>query len=333
MGIFRRNLFKHGTRTTGTIERVAVTNTTSNGGGSNSDSQRVYLTFVYQDDRGETVTREEQFWIGPDAIPIPGARVTLAYTDARIDYDHPNMSHPDPDVPRGWAAGILEVENWGTHKGRALIFDGALADQKALFASPTATRRTATVRDVKASRGARRAMHTYTLTLEIDAAIRDAKVVAPWYSVPEPGDLIEVAISPDGQRIALDSDERFSGPPGQALVSRRPPGAPPRPTQAQRREAEAMEFFAPAMGHALAAEPKPQGFAIVGGGQAPTMLGAEQLPPEMAAAMLDQQLAGLRMARPMLGDQYEPAVRALLAQSNVSSDELERRLGDALSSG
>lgn len=89
MGLFRRDPFKHGTRTTGTIERVAVTNSTSDGGGSSSDSQRVYLTFLFQDERGETIFREEKFWIGPDAIPIPGARVDLAYTDARLDYDHP----------------------------------------------------------------------------------------------------------------------------------------------------------------------------------------------------------------------------------------------------
>lgn len=37
--------------------------------------------------------------------------------------------------------------------------------------------------------------------------------------------MIEVAISPDGLRVALDTDERFSGPPGRALVfTQAPPG-------------------------------------------------------------------------------------------------------------
>src|ERR687889_1657818 len=137
MSLFGRDIRKYGTRATGTIERVAVTNTTNNSSG-NSTAQRVYLTFVFQDERGQTVRREDRFWIGPDAIPQPGARVELAYDGGRIDYDNRTMREPDPDVPRGWAAGILEVEDWGEHKGHALVFKGDVEEQRELFRSPSA---------------------------------------------------------------------------------------------------------------------------------------------------------------------------------------------------
>ena len=321
MGLLGRDVWKHGTRTTGTIERVAVTNTTNNSSG-NSTVQRVFLTFVFEDERGQRVVREEKFWVGPDAIPQPGARVELAYDRSRIDYDHRTMREPDPDVPRGWGAGIFELEDWGGHKGRALMFKGDVEEQRELFRSPTAQRRTAEVTHVKTHIGQRRAMHGYTLSLRIDGEVREVKVWAPWYSVPGEGDFIEVALSPDGSGIALDSDERFTGPPGQALVFRRPAGAPPRPTQAERTQAEAFELFAPALGQIVQNEQPPPGFEGV--------LLDQQLPPGAAGAMLDQQLAGLKAARPLLGDQYEPAVRALLAQSGFSGEEHDRRLRDAL---
>lgn len=328
MGLFGRDIWKHGARTTGTIERIAVTNTTNNSSG-NSTVQRVFLTFAYRDELGQAVTREEKFWVGPDAIPQPGARVELAYDGGRIDYDQRTMREPDPAAVRGWAAGILEVEDLGDHKGHALMFKGDVEEQRELFRSPSSLRRTAEVTHVKTHLTQRRAMHGYTISLRIDGELRDVKVWAPWYSVPGEGDLIEVAISPDGRGIALDSDERFSGPPGQALVWRRPAGAPPRPTQQERLEAEAFEMFAPALGQIVQQEQPPPGF-FVQDQQLSAGFGGGQLPAGVASALVDQQLAGLKAARPMLGDQYEPAVRALLAQSGLTGDEHDRRLRDAL---
>jgi hypothetical protein len=95
-------------------------------------------------------------------------------------------------------------------------------------------------------------------------------------------------------------------------------------------------MFAPALGQIVQQEQPPAGFpGISFGRQAPAVfvdpaLG-QQLPAGFAGALVDQQLASLKAARPMLGVQYEPAVRALLAQAGLAGEEHDRRLRDALS--
>jgi hypothetical protein len=82
----------------------------------------------------------------------------------------------------------------------------------------------------------------------------------------------------DGSKLALDTDERWYGPPGRALVFRTP----------------------------SAAEAK----AAAAAGPPATALASDD--PDGLLATLDNQLATMKMSRPAMGKHYERTVRKIL---------------------
>ena len=84
--------------------------------------------------------------------------------------------------------------------------------------------------------------YPFTLALRVDDREHQVEVRADEpHFVPDVGDRIQVAISADGSELALDTDERFYGPPCRVLVWSTPP-------EVARRRAQAAGGVAPAGG-------------------------------------------------------------------------------------
>jgi hypothetical protein len=230
-----------GVRTVATIERVMVTEIGVGGSAQQAeDDQVVHLAFRFTDEQGEVVVHERRCNVRPEKIPTPGWSVLVAHVAGKpetVDYDPRAMRPPDPGVPRGWGAGIFEVEDLGTPEAKSPFAKHAIDRQRELFRSGSRAQAEIVGVDAPAyRRGLRlqRGAAEVTLRLRVDGGDIETKAWVPAACVPEPGDLIEVAISADRSEVALDSDERYDGPPGQALVftaspelaAKRPPPPP-----------------------------------------------------------------------------------------------------------
>jgi hypothetical protein len=197
-------------RTRATIERVVVTATDED-----DDPVPVYLTFAFDDEQGRAVVQEQRFMLGSASIPLPGSSVDVAYGPERIDYNPRSLRPPDPSTPRGWGAGIFEVPDWGTEKSRTPLERRDINAQRELF--QTGPRVHAEIVNVLAQPETRRAGRRYTLTLRAAAATLEADIWLPESFVPDEGGRIQIAVR-DDDAVALDTDERFDGPPLQAIV-------------------------------------------------------------------------------------------------------------------
>ena len=145
------------------------------------------------------------------AVPVPGQRL-LGLDDA----GDPRTAPGDGHAPRGWGAGQFDVrrdprtrERWTPAATRRL------EQERALFrAGPVETAR---VLAVEPDGVVADAMLRTVLRL----AVGDAEVTATRYlpggGLPPVGATLLVVRGPGGA-VALDSDERFDGPPGRALV-------------------------------------------------------------------------------------------------------------------
>jgi hypothetical protein len=217
-----------GVRTIATIERVMVSEIAEGSGGGDTGNfakQVVYLTFRFTDEQGAVVLRELRRDFRSDKIPAPGWSILVVYVAGRpetLDYDPRAMRPPDPSVPRGWGTGIFEVEDLGTHGSRSPLGNRALDRQRELFR--TGRREQAeVVRAEPQGDRLKRSAHDVALTLRAGGQEIAARAWVPSACVPNPGDLIQIAVSDDGSEVALDTDERYDGPPGQALVFTTPP--------------------------------------------------------------------------------------------------------------
>jgi hypothetical protein len=175
-------------------------------------------------------------------LPLPGSTVDIGYFPDKLDdlvADWPTLTPPSDAEPRGWSAGIFEVEPLGTL--RTDPADRAKLDgQRELFRTGRRTRGAFTM---GAMTGGNEDVHHGTFHwagwLKVEDRDYHLKLWIPTSSVPEIDDTIEVAVSADGSSIALDSDERFDGPPGQALVLVHPPADRPEPTKQEAVQATA----------------------------------------------------------------------------------------------
>ena len=70
-----------------------------------------------------------------------------------------------------------------------------------------------------------RGVRQHIFVLRVDSTDFEVEAWAPPVCVPRHGDLIKIAVNDTGRDVALDSDERYEGPPGQALVFTTPPEA------------------------------------------------------------------------------------------------------------
>ncbi len=216
MAWFRKAPFEDGIRTTATIERIVVTDF-SHDHSSGVHQPEVYLTFQFTDEHGAVVRHERRLAVAH--VMPPGSRVDVAYLPGdldTIDFDRHTIQPPDPAVPRGWGAGIYEVEDLGSHRSGTAQERESIDKQRELFR--TGRRAQAEVLGMRDGdwRVGRRNEGQMMFTLQIDGTEVEASACVSYY--PEPGDTIEVAISVDGTGIAFDTDERYSGGPGQGLV-------------------------------------------------------------------------------------------------------------------
>jgi hypothetical protein len=221
LGLFRKDPWKDGERATATLERVLVTRETRGGTKHSLGRDVVFMTFRFTDAMGATVTHERQLTVGGN-LPPPGSTVDIAYLPGDLDtiaFDENAVRPPDPAVPRGWGAGIFELEDLGTHRTGSHDLD----EQRQLFR--TGVRATAEVIacDWHMTGGHAREAVRHTLTLRSgNQQIETTAFMPPTYA-PHAGDTIEIAVSSDGMQVALDTDERYDGPPGQCLVFTTPP--------------------------------------------------------------------------------------------------------------
>jgi hypothetical protein len=281
--LFGRKMDREGIRTTGTIERVVVTERGSGGGGHLERSEEtatvVYLSVRFTDQEGVVHTQEVKTTFRSEHIPPPSGEIELGYMPKDPTNLHTYGTGPvDPSIPRGWGAGIFEVEDLGGHHTKSLFGGHGLDDQRELFR--TGQRAQATVVSVTclSPHRERRSTREYSLTLRAGGQEIEARAWAPFRCVPQPGDQIEIAVSADGSDVALDTDERYDGPPGQALVFTTP---------------------APAAGEVSAEDAAQPGAASAPAGENP------------AVVRLLAQLAAMKQARARLRH-YEKTVRALL---------------------
>src|SRR5277367_3297814 len=133
MAWFRKDPFKDGIRTTATIERVVVTDYSHDHSGGRSDPE-VYLTFRFTDEHGAVVLHEHRLAV--EHVPPAGSRVDIAYVPGKldtIDFDRETIAPPDPAEPRGWGAGIFEVEDLGSHRSGSPDERREIDTQRELF--------------------------------------------------------------------------------------------------------------------------------------------------------------------------------------------------------
>jgi hypothetical protein len=260
MRLLGKDAWKSGVRTTATVERVHVTNLReSHDGSQDADHMVVILTFGFRDEHGADVTQARRCPIAA-SIPVPGSSVDIAYFPGKLgklEHDRRSVRPPDREVPRGWGAGIFAVEDLGELPkalfdslaqnlptprggglGRRLIGSlvGDLAPvpvdddpaeidaQRELFRTGAPT--TATVTAVGNTRR-RRGSNIWEQAMALQTADGSLEATAFVANTARPGDEIKIVVSPDGSRVALDSDERFtSARTAQGLVFTPPPAAP-----------------------------------------------------------------------------------------------------------
>jgi hypothetical protein len=238
MALFGRNdPLKHGQRVSAYVERVAATAktksvlTSDSAFTTNASESALVLRFAGPD--GATTLHEHRLWAVN--LPLPGSTVDIVYFPDKLDelvIDWATLAGPVPAERRGWSAGIFAVDPMGTmHSDEA---DRATLDaQRDLFRTGHRARGTFTMGGLTGgNENVRRGAFHWAGSIRVEDGEHHLELWVPTSSAPEIGDEIEVAISPDGTQVALDSDERFDAPPGRALVLIHPPAAP-EPTRAE----------------------------------------------------------------------------------------------------
>ncbi|MEA2125641.1 MAG: hypothetical protein QOI80_2423 [Solirubrobacteraceae bacterium] len=318
MGLFRSaDPWQEGIRSSAVVERVVVTATDDSDDHGGAHNQYVHLTFRFTDEHGADTLVERKCKVGIGNVPPPGTGVDIAYlpdkaSDSLVFAQRPYRA-PDPSVPRGWGAGIFELPDLGGHRAKAPLARHEVDQQRELFRRG----RRAQAEVLTVTRGAwrKRATSHYTFTLRVDGTEVTAKAWVPRLCVPEPGDLIQVAI--DGDEVALDTDERYDGPPGQALVFTTPP------ERLEQRQAGIMATQ-PGVGEAMAA----RAAALRAAAAAPA--GPPAMPGPAMAGMIDMQLSALKLGRGMMGGGYETTVRQVLDGARAAGIITEAEHADKL---
>jgi hypothetical protein len=282
-----------GARGTATVERVVITNRWESREGfktGNGTHPIVAVTFdvAVAGATGSICERRLEF---PAAhIPPPGTTVPVSYaaglTSTTIDVIRGEgrlpatdlWEPPDPSVPRGWSGGVFAVDALGSEGSFPLSEHGIEADRELFRAGRRATARVVALVDNGKSE---RTAHVCVMKLAVDDREIEVTAPVPRATWPAAGDLIEVAMNSDGSKLALDTDERWDGPPGRALVFRTPPADDAKPAAATGPPATA--------GSALPSDD-----------------------PGGLLATLDNQLATMKMSRPSMGKRYERTIRKIL---------------------
>jgi hypothetical protein len=225
-----------GVRTTATVERVVDTGSYQRVRSGRGD-QVVFITFRLTDERGAEVVCQCRLLIYSSHIPAPGTIVAVAYLPGRSsetldlvrsEKGVPLMDlwePPNPDVPRGWSGGVFEVAPLGPEGTFPLRGHGIEEDRELFRSGRQAEAELIRSQDEKRT-GTSEALKR-TLTVRVEGREIDVVAWTPLSIWPEPGDLIKVAVSADGSKVALDTDERWDGHPGRALIFTRPPNAIP----------------------------------------------------------------------------------------------------------
>jgi Short C-terminal domain len=155
------------------------------------------------------------------SVPLPGSTAPIAYLPQSpadsLDFQRRQVEYPDPGVARGWSAGMFEIPPLGERCANPP--DPDLDAERDLF-------RTGRRLEAKVIGSHMQLLQFsphgenqhYTLRLLADGTEYETKVWAHGECVPSEGHLIQIAVSPDGSQVALDTDERYYGPPGRALV-------------------------------------------------------------------------------------------------------------------
>jgi hypothetical protein len=314
--LFGRKMARDGVLTVGTVERVVVTEKTTGGDDAAWGGYAgtiAYLWCKFTDQQGVERTEEIEKQFAPPNIPPPGVEIQIRYLpDNPTKFETAATSWSTPAGPRGWGAGIFEVEDLDGHHTKAMFANRTLDRQRELFR--TGQRAQAEVVSVTCLdplatnaglRHLKRGAHEYSLALRAGGREIETHAFAPARCVPQPGDLIEIAISDDGSEVALDSDERYDGPPGQALVFTTPPE--------------------------LAAQRPQEGSLsdqVVGHAAAPSAPTADVI------AGISETMARLKGARVQYGKHYEQMVRAQLTSQrkagHIDDATFEQLLNEAL---
>jgi hypothetical protein len=277
-----------GVRAAATIERVVITDRRESReglrarDGSGSIHPIVALIFRVAVAGAPEVICERRLEFPTAHIPAPGTTVPVSYApglaSTTIDVVRETggvlvtdlWEPPDPSVPRGWSGGVFDVPALGSEGGFPLSGHGIEADRE-LFR----TGRRTTARIVASANTGETEQTAWErvlkLKLEVDGREVEVTTWTPGAIWPDTGDLIEVASTSDGSRLALDTDERWDGLPGRALVFR--------------------------TGGALAAEPS----AVEKVAATASSAGD----PDGLLATLDAQLATMKLSRDAMGKRYE----------------------------
>jgi hypothetical protein len=181
----------------------------------------LWIVFAFAGVGGEPLVVEREL-LDPH-FRWPGAHVEVSYDpsdpESTLDFVRSPYTYPDPAEPRGWSGGVFDFPRLGSRC--AFGPDPQLDAERELFR----TGARATV-EILARKGHPLRGHDYvvpnTLTLGVDGRELQTDAYLPQGTEPKVGDLIEAAVSPDGARVALDTDERWRGPLGQLLVYARP---------------------------------------------------------------------------------------------------------------
>jgi hypothetical protein len=208
-----------GVRGTATIERVAPARVDDNRG-----RRKVFVVLRFVDTTGVETVCERELW--KYSVPMPGdsygAACLAGELETSLDYHAEGWRRLDPDVPRGWGAGVFQLEPLGSHVPP--LGDPERNDERELFRTGRRTEAEVIHRDDAGGFAARSFHYPFTLTLRVDGREHKVEVRADEnYFVPDVGDRIQVAVSSDRSTLALDTDERYYGPPCRVLVWATPP--------------------------------------------------------------------------------------------------------------
>jgi hypothetical protein len=278
--------WRDGVQATATLERVHATGAMrrARGGAVDLDIRQMFIVFRVTDPGGSELVVERELWKGQ--VREPGSTVPVAYLPddvaGSLDYDHNSVRSPDREVPRGWAAGFFEVEPLGTRC--AVPPDPALAQERELFRTGRRAEATVLGHQIHALGGNQGNLRC-TLELRVGGSDieTDVQTFPGW--VPNPGSHIQIATDAGGSTVALDTDERYYGPPGRLLVYSWP-------------DAEAYPGpVSPDAAGQAAAQPAP------GAG-----------PP----AWLAGQIMEMKRSRLQMGKRYEKMVRGILDGQRVA---------------
>ena len=261
-----------GVRTVATIERVTVTVIgvgEARADGRQADNQVVYLALRFSDKQGTVVVHERRSDLRPEKIPAPGWSVCrLRGRQARDCRLRPTGHEAaGPECPT--RVGCRHLRGRGPRYASGEVTDRQARHRRAarsFFDRPAREGRGRRLDAPVYRLGQRlkRGAAEVTLKLRVEGSSVETKAWVPAACVPEPGDLIEIAMSADRWkwRSIPTSDttdppvRRSSSPPARAR-RQRPPLSPidveaNRPWTAER----AQEFAA---ANAARVEAMPQG--------------------------------------------------------------------------